>query len=176
MTKENILHNELKALKELIYDKCGFALTSLKIYKESAAYGACSFELDGRKIEFRISKITPTKTGQFVTVWKRNEKGITAPFSSSDDIDFLVVTSKSGDKMGQFIFPKSVLIDKGIVSRNGKGGKRGIRVYPSWDITINRQAEKTKSWQTAYFFMIELDGSADLDLVRKLVNKNACSS
>ena len=168
MTKENILHNELKALKELIYDKCGFALTSLKIYKESAAYGACSFELDGRKIEFRISKITPTKTGQFVTVWKRNEEGITTPFDSTDDIDFLVITSKSGDKMGQFIFPKSVLIDKGIVSRNGKGGKRGIRIYPLWDVTTNRQAEETKKWQIKYFLPIELNNSTDLDLARKL--------
>lgn len=168
MTKENILHNELKTLKELVYDKCGFVLTRLKINKESAAYGACSFELDGRKIEHRISKITPTKTGQFVTVWKRNENGVTEPFDSSDDIDFLVITSKNGDKMGQFIFPKSVLTDKGIVSRNGKGGKRGIRVYPLWDITTNLQAEKTKNWQIKYFLPIEVNNSADLDLARTL--------
>ncbi|MGL5889305.1 MAG: MepB family protein [Bacteroidia bacterium] len=168
MTKENILHNELRTLKEMVYDKCGFELSSLVINKESAAYGACSFELDGRKIEHRISKITPTKTGQFVTVWKRNDRGITAPFDSSDDIDFVVITSKSGDRMGQFIFPKSVLIDKGIISRNGKGGKRGIRVYPLWDITTNRQAEQTKNWQRKYFLPIELNSSADLDLVKKL--------
>jgi hypothetical protein len=101
-------------------------------------------------------------------VWKRNDKGITASFSSSDDIDFLVITSKSGDKIGQFIFPKSVLIDKGIVSRNGKGGKRGIRIYPLWDVATNRQAEETKKWQIKYFLPIELNNSTDLDLARKL--------
>ncbi len=168
MSKGSSLQNELQLLKELVYDKCGFVVDNLSINKESAAYGACSFKLDGRKIEHRISKITPAKTGQFVTLWKRNEKGITEPFDSSDDIDFVVITSKSGSKMGQFIFPKSVLIDKGIISRNGKGGKRGIRVYPLWDITNNRQAEKTKNWQIKFFLPVELNKATDLDFARKL--------
>jgi|SRR5690554_1904509 len=167
----NSIPCDLIAVKELVYDKCGFDLTDLKQNSESADYGACSYGLNGKIIQHRVSKITPTKTGQFVTIWKRNNDGITEPFDSSDDIDFIIITSKSGDNFGQFIFPKFVLADKGIITRNGKEGKRGIRVYPPWDIAKSKQAEKTQSWQTKYFLTIKNDNSTDLDLIKKLFAK-----
>lgn len=64
----NSIHNDLKIVKELVYDKCGFDLTNLKQNLESKDYGACSFVLNGKTIEQRISKITAIKTGQFVTI------------------------------------------------------------------------------------------------------------
>lgn len=170
ITIENPGFSDLEMIKELVYDKCGFELINIKPHKESLEYAACSFELDGRTVEYRASKITPTKTGQFVTIWKRNQDGITAPFDASDGIDFIVITSKSDDNIGQFIFPISVLLDKGIVSRNGKGGKRGIRVYPSWDKVMSKQAEKTQTWQMNYFVLIHRDNQIDLNRVRKLVD------
>ena len=171
LTLLNSIHSDLKAVKELVYDKCGFDLKNLKQNIESKEYGACTFELNGKKIEQRISKITPTKTGQFVTIWKRNKEGITEPFDISDDFDFIIITSKSGDNFGQFIFPKSVLADKGIITRNGKIGKRGIRVYPPWVIVTNKQAVKTQSWQTKYFLTIKNHNSTDLNLTKKLFNQ-----
>lgn len=174
MTTENILttpnsiQSDLKVVKELVYNKCGFDLTNLKQNLESAEYGACSFILNGKTIQYRVSKITPTKTGQFVTIWKRNKDGITEPFDILDNIDFIIITSKSGDNFGQFIFPISVLADKGIITKNGKDGKRGIRVYPPWDIAINKQAVKTQNWQTKYFLTIKNDNSTDLNLIKKL--------
>lgn len=171
MITEDVLYSDLKIVKELLYDKCGLKLTSLKLNSESMEYGACSFELNGQKIEHRISKITPTKAGQFVTIWKRNKNGVTQPFDMLDDFDFITITSKCGDNIGQFIFPKSILADKGIITQNGKDGKRGIRVYPSWDTVTNKQAEKTQSWQTKYFATIKNDNSTDIDLVRKIFHK-----
>jgi len=165
-------YSEMKLIKELIYDKCGWDLTNLKLHKESLEYAACSFELNGQIIEYRTSKITPTKTGQFVTIWKRNQDGVTAPFDESDEIDFIVITSKSGNNIGQFIFPMSILADKGIVSRNGKGGKRGIRVYPPWDQVTSKQAGKTQSWQTNYFVLIQGENQTNLDLARKIIHSN----
>ena len=178
MTDESILtimnsfHSDLKIAKELVYDKCGFELTNLKLNSESVEYGACSFELDGQRIEHRVSKITPTKTGQFVTIWKRNKNGVTEPFDILDDIDFIIITSKSGNNFGQFIFPKSILADKGIITKNGKAGKRGIRVYPPWDIATSKQAEKTQNWQTKYFLTIKNHNSTDFNLAKKLFAKN----
>lgn len=160
--------DDLKIAKELAYNKCGLALTNPKLNSESIEYGACTFELNGKKVQHRVSKITPTKTGQFVTIWKRNKDGITEPFDISDNIDFIIITARSGNNLGQFIFPKTVLADKGIVTQNGKSGKRGIRVYPPWDIAANKQAEKTQSWQTKYFLRIENDNPIDLDLIQKL--------
>ena len=177
MTNENTLtlltsiHSDLKVVKELVYDKCGFGLTNLKQNIESKEYGACTFELNGKTIKHRISKITPTKTGQFVTIWKRNNEGITEPFDNSDNFDFVIITARNDNSFGQFIFPKSVLADKGIITRNGKEGKRGIRVYPPWDTTTNKQAKKTQTWQTKYFLTIKNDNTTDLGLAKKLLKQ-----
>jgi hypothetical protein len=167
----DLFHIDLRIAKELVYDNCGFDLTDPKLNFEGVEYGACSFGLNGKRIQHRVSKITPTKTGQFVTVWKRNKDGITEPFDISDDIDFLIITSRSGDNFGQFIFPKPVLADKGIITQAGKNGKRGIRVYPPWDIATNKQAEKTQSWQTKYFIAIKTDNSTDLNLAKKVLTE-----
>ena len=175
MTTENTLkiinsfHSDLKIAKELVYDKCGFNLTDPKLNTESLEYGACSFALNGLIIQHRVSKITPTKTGQFVTIWKRNVEGITKPFDFSDELNFIIITSKNGNNFGQFIFPKSILADKGIITKNGKEGKRGIRVYPPWDIATNKQAEKTQSWQTKYFLTINKNG-VDHIFTKKLLS------
>lgn len=167
----NSFHIDLKIAKELVYDKCGFDLTDPKLNTECVEYGACSFGLNGKTIEHRVSKITPTKTGQFVTIWKRNKDGITKPFDISDEIDYIIITAKSDDNFGQFIFPKSVLADNGIITRNGKEGKRGIRVYPPWDIAPNKQAEKTQHWQTKYFWAIKNHNSTDLNFTKKLLTQ-----
>ncbi|ERM80404.1 hypothetical protein P872_22025 [Rhodonellum psychrophilum GCM71 = DSM 17998] len=172
LTTINSSHSGLKVAIELVYEKCGFDLTDPKLNSESLEYGACSFGLNGNKVQYRDSRITPTKTGQFVTLWKRNKDGITEPFDISDDLDFIIITSKSGDNFGQFIFPKSVLADNGIITRNGQGGKRGIRVYPPWDIATNKQAERTQNWQTKYFLTIKKDDTTDLNFVKELLTKS----
>ena len=176
MSTIDSLRSDFKIIKELVYDACGFDLINLNQSTESIEYGACSFVLNGNKIQYRVSKITPTKTGQFVTIWKRNKDGITEPFNILDDLDFVIITSKKGENIGQFIFPTSILADKGIVTRNGKDGKRGIRVYPPWDTPTNKQGEKTQSWQLNYFLTIHPNNSTDLSLIKKLLMKTPLQS
>ncbi len=180
LTTTNSASAFLKLVKELVYDKCGFDLSNLKQNLESKDYEACSFELNGKTIQHRVSKITPTKTGQFVAIWKRNKdnclpsgQGITEPFNISDDIDFIIITSKSGNNFGQFIFPKSVLAENGIITSKGKIGKRGMRVYPPWDIVTSKQAAKTQSWQTKYFLALNNVNSTDLELTKQLLTKKS---
>ena len=165
----NSFHPDLKIVKDLVYGPAGISLSNLKIGKEGVEYGACSFELNSRLIQHRVSKITPTKAGQFVTIWKRSEDGVTEPFDDADDIDFIIITVRMGENIGQFILPKLLLIEKGIISCNGKNGKRGIRVYPSWDTVTNKQAAKTKSWQTEYFLEVKNNGATDLDWAKSLL-------
>lgn len=172
MKNINSFHSDLKIAKEMVYDICNFEFKNLIVNAESIEYGACTFELNGKNIQHRVSKITPTKNGQFVTLWKRNQEGITEPFDINDEIDFIIVTTRSGDNLGQFIFPRFVLADKGIMSQNNKSGKRGIRVYPPWDTPKSRQAEKTQNWQQNYFLTLKTDGSTDLRLVKKLFTIN----
>ena len=118
----------------------------------SGNYFACNFEFLSQKIEFRVSKVTPKKSGQFVVIWKRCINGKSIPYSSIDLIDFFVVLSKCETHYGYFVFPKSILVEKGILTKGCKEGKRGIRVYPSWDVPNNKQAVKTQNWQSKYFF------------------------
>ncbi|WP_329804405.1 MepB family protein [Flavobacterium facile] len=168
--KENPLTSELLQVKEFVYDKYNFEFSNLIIDSESEEYQACSFKLNSIEFIHRFSKITPTKIGQFVTIWKRNNEGITAPFDVSDNFDFIVITSKSDKNLGQFVFSKAVLLEKGIISNNNTSGKRGIRVYPPWDIPTSKQAEKTQLWQTKYFYSINKD-AFDIELVKKLFTK-----
>lgn len=176
MTKENplsiinSLHHDLQTIKSTIYDKYGLEVTHLKVQEESKEYAACSFKLNNKTIEHRLAKITPTKTGQFVTIWKRNADGITEPFNAVDDIDYLFISTRKDDNLGQFIFPKSVLIDKGIFTLKEKDGKRGIRVYPPWDVATSKQAITTQNWQVKYFLTVSNNKQANADTIKQLLN------
>lgn len=162
------LHHTLKLAKYLVYDKYGLEITNHQLSLESNAYGACSFLLNGKSIQYRIANITPKKIGQFVSIWKRNKIGITEPYDISDDIDFIIITVINEFKLGQFIFPVSVLTANGIITKNGKEGKRGIRVYPPWDNPTNIQAKKTQQWQIKYFIELENNNVNHFDWIHEL--------
>lgn len=145
----------LKKIKEILYDSCNFQFSNFRLEEESKVYEACSFQLETSQIICRTAKITPKKIGQFVTIWKRNSNGITAPFHELDTFDFIVINVQKEKQLGQFVFPKSILIQKRIVATEAKDGKRGIRVYPAWDSPTSKQAMKTQAWQLQYFLPIE---------------------
>lgn len=156
MIHQTSLHSDLIQALKLVYEPNGFFVKNIVQEAESKAYAACSFEINHKKIQFRVAKITPTKKGLFVTLWKRMTNGPIMPFDITDSIDFFIVSVRKHDYFGQFIFPKNVLLEKGIVSHNGKGGKRALRVYQPWEATDNAQARKTQAWQCKYYFEIQL--------------------
>lgn len=151
------VHPDLLLAEELVYKPSGLVLQNLKVEDESAEYGASEFILSNHSIKFRVGKITPTKVGQFVTFWKRIGKGPILPYELNDSFDFLVVSVRAENQFGQFVFPKAVLAEKGIVSCNGKEGKRAMRIYPPWDKTDSSQAKKTQNWQLQYFIKFSKD-------------------
>ena len=153
------LHHDF--LQDLLYKPLNLSCTASVPESESTDYGACVFKLNGLNIRFRVAKITPTKIGQFVTLWKRIAKGPIQPYDALDAVDFFVISVRDKNNFGQFVFPKSILLEKDIFSKNGKGGKRGIRVYPAWDKALSSQAKKTQQWQLNYFLNMPTDGSID---------------
>lgn len=170
--KDNILskriHPDLLLAEDLVYKPSGLVLQDLKVEDESVDYGASEFTVNNHSIKFRVGKITPTKVGQFVTFWKRIGKGPILPYEITDSFDFLVVSVRAGNHFGQFIFPKAMLCEKGIVSCNGKEGKRAMRIYPLWDKAESSQAKKTQAWQLQYF--INFSGSSfDFARMRSLL-------
>jgi hypothetical protein len=159
--KDNILskrvHSDLLLAEDLIYKPSGLILENLKIENESKDYGAAEFTLNNHSIKFRVGKITPTKIGQFVTFWKRIGKGPILPYDFNDSFDFLVVSVRAENHFGQFVFPKAVLCEKGIISSSEKEGKRAMRIYPPWDKADNSQAKRTQAWQLKYFIKFSVD-------------------
>ncbi|MFE3289569.1 MepB family protein [Rhodococcus sp. NPDC059234] len=162
------VHADLLAAKTRLYDPCGFVCSQLVPEPEGAAYGAYEFALDGRSVRYRVAKTTPTKVGQFVTLWKRPGPGPIAPFDAADPVDLFVVSCRDGDHFGQFVFSREVLRERGVLSRAGAGGKRAIRVYPPWVTTSSRQAGATQTWQLEHFLPIPVGRRVDAARARAL--------
>lgn len=156
-----VLHKDLLAMKELLLDSCNLVCSSVSVDLECEEYGGYAFKINCQQIRFRVAKITPKKVGHFVTLWKRIGQGPIQPYDAEDDIDLIVISTRKDEHFGQFIFPKSILLKKNIFSTNGKGGKRGIRVYPPWETVLNQQAHKTQQWQSAYFLEFPVTSSVD---------------
>lgn len=106
-----------------------------------------------------------------MTLWKRNKDGITQPFDSSDDFDFYLILTQKETNIGLFIFPKAILIEYKVLSDKTNDGKRGIRVYPAWDLTTNKQAQKTQNWQTKYFLELSQNEKIDTNKAGKLFHR-----
>lgn len=172
IVKTATLHSDLKDTKNLVFNVCGFECTQPKIEVQNAEYGAYVFNVNTQSIRFRVAKITPTKIGQFVTLWERSVDGLIQPFDVSDSIDLYVISCREGDKFGQFVFPKKVLCEQNVISKKGKGGKRAIRVYPPWDKPTSRQALKTQNWQLEYFLEIPYNFPIDSFRAQMLYSLN----
>jgi hypothetical protein len=160
----NISFSDVGVVPTQAFDICGLAYTDPIYETESIEYEACYFTLNNRLIKSRTAKITPTKTGQFVTLWKRPNGGEIKPFDVSDGIDLVIINVRKGKQTGQFIFPNSALCKHRIFTFMGEEGKRGFRVYPPWDKTTNEQAAKTQSWQLQFF--LDLSSSEKFDVTR----------
>ncbi|MEU8520166.1 MepB family protein [Streptomyces sp. NBC_01216] len=161
-------HRDLIAAKALVYDPCGFACSQPVPEAESAEYAAHVFTLDGLAIRFRAARTTPTKVGQFVTVWKRSPAGPIQPFDATDPVDLFVISTRDDHHFGQFVFPMDALRRHGVVSVNGSGGKRAFRVYPPWVAPANRQAGSAQAWQLGFFLHLHQGGPISLARARGL--------
>ncbi|MFP3591034.1 MepB family protein [Chryseobacterium sp. SIMBA_038] len=160
---------ELNRIEDSVFKILQLNLSNIETDLECEEYFGHNFSLNNFKIKFRKAKITPTKNGQFVTLWRRNSEGKTEPFNASDDFDFYIIATENDPQYGFFIFPKKVLAEKYILTDNQKEGKRGFRVYPNWDEPESKQAEKTKNWQTKYFIDISDNNDIDLNKFKNII-------
>lgn len=163
---EELLFLDVKILKNLDLQIC-----NLHREDECDEYLGFNFTIGTQNYKFRKAKITPKKIGQFVTLWKRNANGTTEPFHYSDPFDFYIIATNDDARKGVFIFSKQALLENKIL-KYIHDGKRGFRIYPSWDKPYSKQAIKTQYWQLTYF----IDLTEDTPLVVKkfiaLLNSN----
>lgn len=159
---------ELNRIENAILKSIGLTITVLEKDKECEEYHGYSLQFGYKNIKFRKAKITPKKAGQFVTLWKRSSDGKTIPFDLKDNLDFYIVATAEDEQFGFFIFPKQILADKQILSAGNRGGKRGFRIYSYWDCLQNKQAEKTRSWQTEYFIDLTENRNENIEKFRSI--------
>lgn len=177
----------------------GYTLTKrveLDPVPESAKYNALVFSLDDKHIVYRNAKVTQDRPGAFLTLWQRpsldnitDNKPI--PLSANElDYLFIQVVSptsitdnkdrEKGTKQGMFIFPVSVLMDKGIVASTKKPGKTGFRVFPPWSQdrgvagtkVFSASGKKTQRWQLPYFLAMDENGCIDRCALNKVLDYN----
>ena len=145
------MYNNLQTTNDLLFKPNNLTITDLSIDAESKEYTACAFVINNQQVIFRSAKTTPTKIGQFVTLWKRPLNEI-VPYSSLDPINLYLIYTQTSNNEGLFIFRKDILCKNKILSDQQQPGKLGFRVYPTWDHPTSKQAIKTQQWQVPHFF------------------------
>ncbi len=163
MAEELRIHKTL----EKLFAKHSLTFNNFTEELESKEYKACQFTVDKGIVICRTAKITPTKIGAFVTFWKRNRPSAPIqPFEETDVFSWYVVVVESKNNSGFFVFPKSVLINRGILSTKTKEGKRGFRVYAPWDVPSNKQAVATQKWQIPHFY--NFNNTSNVLIIKRL--------
>lgn len=167
---ENVTHPDFLLAEQLVYEPNRLSATNVRIEKESADYGALDFQLNGKECKFRVGKVTPKKVGFFFTIWKRLDNGPIQPYDMRDPIDFFIFSVHHEEHFGQYLFPKAIFVEKGIISSGKSNGKRAIRVYPPWIVTDSRQARNTQAWQNQYFLEIHKDRPINTSKLKALLS------
>ncbi|MGH1145904.1 MepB family protein [Bacillus pseudomycoides] len=163
----NNFNNIIKNLDNIVYKPNNLIITDLKEEKQNSEYAGGIFQLNNKTIRFRVSKITPNKIGQFVSFWEKNENMQNQSFSYDPAPDLLVITCIDENKLGQFIFPKEILLKEKILKTQSQKGKMAMRIYPVWDNPVSDQAKKSQMWQLQYFVNLSDTNNLSID---KLLN------
>nr|WP_300005570.1 MepB family protein [Tissierella sp.] len=148
-------YKALEYINDIFYKPSRLTINSIEEEAQNKIYGGGKFKLESlsiaKTIRFRIAKITPNKTGQFVAFWEKDANNNNQAYDYEDAPDLLVINTFKENNFGQFIFPKEVLLKHNILKTESSKGKMGIRVYPIWDRPTSHQAMKTQQWQLEYF-------------------------
>ncbi|MGM7775419.1 MepB family protein [Arthrobacter sp. KNU-44] len=123
----------------------------LQVEEQNSDYESGVARIGNEQWRIRTARITPTKPGAFVAVWKRGEGGSTRPFTAEESMSGLLVFVEEQERFGVFQFTKPHLISFGYVSSDLHPGKRGFRVYPEWCSGLNPQASRTQRAQGVAF-------------------------
>ncbi|MGO4536713.1 MepB family protein [Leifsonia sp. 2MCAF36] len=138
----------------LAAEALGMLRSELRLDAENTGYGSAVSGVEGCLSRFRVARVTPQKAGLFVAVWRRAADGGTEPYPEDAQMRMVIVT-REGLRFGAFVFPATVLAQRGVTSAGGRDGKRGFRVYPPWSVVESAQAVATQRWQCEHFVTLD---------------------
>lgn len=186
MRNDKIVNNFISDVLDSLIDG-GYKLTEslqLEYLPEAKQYDGATFSLNDKKCVYRKGKVTADRPGAFLALWKRplfsSENNKPIPLTK-EDIDYLFIHVEEHAVLGQgnlqiekpkigvFVFPTLLLIEKGIIASAKHKGKTGFRVFPPWsgnrgDVAtkvFSESGKKTQIWQLPYFVEVNEDGSLD---------------
>lgn len=119
--------------------------------KYNQDYEALTFSFKEETYQSRLAKKTPTKSGYFVTCWTKDEDNYNRPYKIEEFADYLIVAVIDDELNGYFLFPRELLVEKGILASSKYQGKMAFRVYPKWCNQLNKTAGQTQSGNVNIF-------------------------
>ncbi|MCI2947149.1 MepB family protein [Staphylococcus caledonicus] len=135
----------------LLKKKYTISKSSYEIEQWNREYEALTIYTNDGVVRSRLANKTPKKKGFFFALWTKDEHGKNRPLTSEELGIELVINIIDNHRKGQFIFPREVLTNKGILKSDNNKGKMALRVYPPWVTELNKSAIKTQQWQCKYF-------------------------
>lgn len=156
----------LELTRNIVANIGGAQIKNLKEEPDNQKYEGIRFTIDHYTYRSRLAKRTPKKQGYFVVFWEKDSNGKNQPYLYDNSPDKIIISMIDHQRKGQFIFPKSVLLEKGILKNTNAKGKMAIRVYPSWETNLNKAAHHTQRWQQQYF--LEVSTNMDIEKVKEL--------
>jgi len=156
----------LELVTNMIHQTTTEKIESLHLEKQNSEYEGMTFKIGQFSYRSRLAKKTPNKKGYFVVFWEKDQHHNNTPFKFDDSPDKLIISIKDGLHSGQFIFPKAILVAKGILSYERQLGKMAMRIYPNWVSNLNPTAQRTQLWQLNYF--MNYDQNMSINMVRSL--------
>ena len=137
-------------MEQYIKNIFGNNIQNFIIHDDNIKYYGCEFEYQNKYICFRKCKVTQKKPGFFVTLWKKINN-INIPYNIYDKYHIYIFYIETKNSKGIFKFPKSVLINNGILQNNLNKGKMGFRIYAPWNNKLNNTAINTQQWQSQFY-------------------------
>jgi hypothetical protein len=171
------------SVDECVFSPAGLTREDVRPDVDGLDYDGIEYTVSGLRIVGRFARITPTKNGAFVAVWRRAADGGTRPFEVADPFDAFTIAVREGASFGLFVFPKAALVGYGVVSAGRSGavpddgggdgtrlrtsiGKRGFRLYAPWVAPSSRQAERSQAQQAPHFLDLTAGPASSADVSR----------
>lgn len=142
---------------------------SWRVEPQNAAYEGAVFHYNTSFFRLRRAKRTPKKAGYFVAFWEKDEMSRNQAYHVADSPTKLIVVISDGDFQGQFVFPREVLHNQGVLRDDRQTGKMALRVYPRWEGNLNKTATRTQAWQLPYF--VDLAETGAIEKIKALYLK-----
>src|SRR5699024_7708167 len=105
---------------DMVSDDFNFSIRKFELEVWNYEYEAINININNNSFKSRLAKKKPKKAGYFVTLWLKNELEKNRPYNYDEMKDKLIINVLDGDNKGQFIFPKELLADKGVLRRSGE--------------------------------------------------------